>query len=379
MIRVSLRSFSCNLLFIAALAFVCLSAAPVVHAQAPGPNKALYTKTVNKAISYLADKGQANDGSFTSQIGPGVTSLVTTGMLRHGRGVRDPVVARSLKYLEGFVQPSGGIHANNSRLPNYETCLNVVCFQEANADRRYDEQLKAADAYLKGLQKDVDSGKDESDPAYGGAGYGKEGRPDLSNTHFLIEALRATGNGPEDEALQKALIFVSRCQNLESEHNTTPSAALINDGGFYYTPVGEGNSPAGKEPNGGLRSYGAMSYAGLKSMVFAGVGPDDPRVKAAYEWACQHYDVEANPGLGQAGLYYYYHLFAKALDAVGQDTLVDAEGNEHDWRKELVEALAKRQQPDGSWVNPEQRWMEGDANLCTSFALLALSYCKPSK
>ena len=29
---------------------------------------------------------------------------------------------------------------------------------------------------------------------YGGAGYGKHSRPDLSNTSFLIDALRAVGN-----------------------------------------------------------------------------------------------------------------------------------------------------------------------------------------
>ena len=67
-------------------------------------------------------------------------------------------------------------------------------------------------------------------------GYGaKSKNPDLSNTAFLIDALKAAGNGPDDEAMKKALVFVSRCQNLESEYNTTPNAAKVNDGGFYYT------------------------------------------------------------------------------------------------------------------------------------------------
>ena len=60
-----------------------------------------------------------------------------------------------------------------------------------------------------------------------------------------------------------------------------------------------------------------MTYAGLKSMIYAGVGADDPRVKAALKWIQQHYDLSSNPGMGQAGLYYYYHTFAKALDAAG--------------------------------------------------------------
>ncbi len=46
----------------------------------------------------------------------------------------------------------------------------------------------------------------------------------------------------------------------------------------------------------------------------------------------------------------------------------------HDWKAELVAALAKRQAADGSWVNPADRFMEGDPNLVTSYGLLALAY-----
>jgi squalene-hopene/tetraprenyl-beta-curcumene cyclase len=31
---------------------------------------------------------------------------------------------------------------------------------------------------------------------------------------------------------------------------------------------------------------------------------------------------------------------------------------------------------DGSWVNENPRWMEGDPNLVTAYALLALAYCQ---
>jgi squalene-hopene/tetraprenyl-beta-curcumene cyclase len=83
--------------------------------------------------------------------------------------------------------------------------------------------------------------------------------------------------------------------------------------------------------------------------------------------------------MGDNGLYYYYHTFAKALDAMGQDEFVDDQGNKHNWRAELVEELARRQADDGSWVNKNERWLEGDANLATGYALLALSYCQPKK
>jgi hypothetical protein len=223
---------------------------------------------VTKAIDFLRIKGQADDGSFTKQVGVGITALAAAGLLAHGRSPDDPTVAKALKFLEQNVQPTGGIHLPNGRLKTYETCVAVLCFSAANKDGRYDALLKKADKFLKELPFDAAEGHDPSSFYFGGAGYGGQGRPDLSNTAFLIDALKSTGNGPDDESIKNALIFVSRCQNLESPHNTTPFAAKINDGGFYYTPVPGRDS---EDASGGLRSYGAMSYSGLKSMIFAGV------------------------------------------------------------------------------------------------------------
>jgi len=339
----------------------------------------LYRQMVEKAVRYLADRAQAADGSFAGYAGPGVTAVVTAGLLRNGRPPSDPAVAKALAYLETFIRPDGGIYREGSFHRNYETCVAIMCFAEANQDGRYTELLRRAEAFVKGEQWDETEGVDPSDFRYGGAGYGRSARPDLSNTHFLIDALKSLGRGPEDEAIKKALLFVSRCQNLETEHNTTPFAAKNPDGGFYYSCAGGGVSFAGETPSGGLRSYGSMTYAGLKSMLYAGVGPDDPRVKAATEWIKRFYDLENNPGLGKAGLYYYYHVFAKALDALGEDIIVDANGIAHDWRRELLAELARRQTPEGFWVNDQTRWLEGEPALVTGYVLLALSYCRPEK
>ena len=93
-------------------------------------------------------------------------------------------------------------------------------------------------------------------------------------------------------------------------------------------------------------------------------------------WIRRHYTLEENPGMGKAGLYYYYHTFAKAMTALGESQFKDAKGKAHDWRKELFAALKGRQHDDGSWVNKGDRTFgEGDATLATAFALLSLSYC----
>ncbi|HID23985.1 MAG TPA: hypothetical protein EYP14_16510, partial [Planctomycetaceae bacterium] len=191
--------------------------------------------------------------------------MVTAALLTSGLPPSDPTVERALKHLASHIKPDGGIYYSGSHHRNYETCLALLAFQLANVHGRYDRVVADAEQFLKGLQWDEGEGLESSDPAYGGAGYGSHERPDLSNTQFLVEALRAAGAGPDDPALQKALIFISRCQNLESEHNTLPFAAKINDGGFYYTAAAGGESKAGVTPNGGLRSYGSMTYAGLKS------------------------------------------------------------------------------------------------------------------
>ena len=381
--RSSLQSsFACRVLSAACCASLVagLISTPV-HGEegakaASSPKGRLSEQVVGKAIEFLRQKGQAEDGSFSKQSGPAVTALVATAVLRHGRSPDDPLVAKALAYLKQFVHEDGGIYNEGSKVQNYETSLGLMCFVEANRDGRYDKLVKNAEKFLKDLQWDGKEGHDESSFNYGGAGYGGHKRPDLSNTTFFLDALKAAGNGPDDEAVKKALVFVSRCQNLESEHNATPFPAKNPDGGFYYTPAAGGNSQAGETDEGGLRSYASMTYAGLKSMIFAGVGPDDPRVKAAVSWLQKHYDLDSNPGMGEKGLYYYYQTFAKALDAFGHDTFEDADGKKHDWRQELIAELAGRQQADGSWVNSNPGWREGDPNLVTGYALLALAYCR---
>jgi len=84
---------------------------------------------------------------------------------------------------------------------------------------------------------------------------------------------------------------------------------------------------AGKTENGGLRSYASMTYAGLKSMIYAGIGPDDPRTKAAVAGLKKNYALDTNPGMGAPPVCITItNTFAKALDAVGQDEFVDADG-----------------------------------------------------
>ena len=352
-------------------AFLCLQSFP---AQAAGPEPAVLKKTVSQGISFLKTS-QADDGSWTSPAAPGVSGLVLNGLLDAGLTAEDPTVKKGLTHLESFVQKDGGIYFKDSTHRNYETCIAMMVFTKVNENGRYESVIRSAEKFLRGLQWDEGEGLESSDIAFGGAGYGSHKRPDLSNTQFLIEALKAAGAKDDDPAIQKALKFVSRTQNLETENNTTEFAAKVNDGGFYYTPAAGGDSKAGKTANGGLRSYASMTYAGLKSMVYAGLEKDDPRVKAAWEWITKYYNLDDNPGMGKQGLFYYYQTFAKTLEVMDAEIIEDTLGRKHDWKAELTNKLAELQKSNGSWVNEADRWYEGDPNLVTAYALMALARC----
>ena len=327
------------------------------------------------AVAFLR-QSQGADGSFSSQAGPGVTGLVAAALLSIGAPKDDPMVDKAIVYLLNTKRPDGGLYAEGSRHANYETCLAIMALSKANEQGQYDGVLQGAQRFVKGEQWDEGEGLGPKDPAFGGAGYGSKSRPDLSNTSFFIEALRSTGVEESDPAIQRALAFVNRCQNLESPANDTPFASKLNDGGFYYTPAAGGDSMAGKdEATGGLRSYASMTYAGLKSMLYAGVGPEDFRVKAATKFLKKNYSVTSNPGMGPAGLFYYLQTMSKALAMVGAETFESDTGS-RSWRSDILGQLQKTQKVDGSWTNPEPRWMEGDPNLVTGYALLTLANLK---
>ncbi len=239
------------------LTLAALTAAPMIHPLAAqdataqkSPATADYRAQVTKAVEFLRTQ-QAEDGSFSAQTGVGPTALVAAALLSVDVPAQDPVVSKSLAYLLKHVQADGGIYANGSRHQNYDSCIAMVALSRANKDGKYSEQLKKLEAFVKQQQWDEGESKKPDDPFYGGAGYGSKARPDLSNTGFLVEALHELGRGGEDEAIQRALMFVTRCQNLESPQNNTPKAAKVNDGGFFYTTANGGESMAGTDENGG--------------------------------------------------------------------------------------------------------------------------------
>ena len=56
----------------------------------------------------------------------------------------------------------------------------------------------------------------------------------------------------------------------------------------------------------------------------------------------------------------------KASETPGKDSA------SRNWRNDMTDALLASQRADGSWINSADRWQEGQPELVTLYALLAL-------
>ncbi|MEM8783616.1 MAG: prenyltransferase/squalene oxidase repeat-containing protein [Planctomycetota bacterium] len=372
------------------------------HAAAlDAERKAQAQQAVERGLSFLGST-QAQDGSWTPQVGPAVTALALRGFLdRPDADLDDPATAKALAYVLARVQPDGSIREGpDGILANYNTAIAVSALTRIPPDADVAAEARAAVQggvdFLRGLQWQVGmtdpDGRiiDEKHPYYGGAGYGRNGRPDLSNTQFMLEALHDAGVPADDPAFQRALVFITRLQGTAA-NDYWPEGTIEPRGGFIYATsvnqdlIGVPQSMASPEmtdearagrPVSGLRNYGSMTYAGFKSYLYADLKPDDQRVHDALSWLQANYTLDRNPGMppgvDQQGLYYYYLVQGRALAAYGVDTLDTVPGGPVDWRANLLDALLARQNADGSWANAEPRWMETDPNLVTAYVVLTL-------
>ncbi len=459
---------------------------------------------IAKAIAYLRTKQDPASGGWSvpeqGPAYPAITGLVVRGMMMQpGVTQHDPHVAMGVKFMLNHQQADGGIY--DKVLPGYNTSMCVTALSGVNTPQAKDAVKKGV-AFLKSLQFGEGAvtreGLGESpkvvgrdDPFYGGWGYGRHGRPDLSNSAWAIDALHAAGVEPTDEAFKRALVFLQRTQMVENVGDTKINdmdyAKGSTQGGFVYATsvnkdrVGVGQSQAGEiaeslsgpkgtvahvvlkngedgkprtlkkgeienrlkvthekaanfEVGGAemqvvlgptsdgesasefdvrssiedanhllrivgsafredveseksirvseveawkgvsrLRAYGSMTYSGFKSYLYANLAKDDPRVTEALRWIGENYTVRENPGMGTDGLYYYYVVMAKALDAWGSAT-VTTPGGEKRWAADLVHRLGELQNEDGSFRSVDDRWLENDPVLITAYSLLALQH-----
>lgn len=359
-----------------------------------------------KAAEWLrAQQGPGSGGWVTGAEGPqfpAISALAGLALHRESDEASARAAMRASSFVLTFQQPDGGIY--DRILPSYNTSIALSFLARVDSPEARAAVLGAQD-FLRGLQwseastltsetPEAPTSVDRSHPFYGGVGYGRQGRPDLSNLAFLLQGLHDSGVPGEDPAFQRALVFLARVQ-MHDDINDMPYAAGSSQGGFIYatsvnkdqvgagqTQIAEGSQTIEESLDDGtqvsrLRCYGSMTYAGFKSLIYADLARDDERVKAAYDWIRRHYTMEENPAMGTDGLYYYYLMASRALRAFGGDEIITktaggADGLTRDWANDLVDALARLQEPDGSFRSVDDRWMENSPLLITAYSLLAL-------
>ena len=364
-----------------ALAACALAAAAIVtplasSSPAPQPpqSKTALSAATRGQVEAAAKKGaaylraqQLPNGTWQNH--PGVTGLVAAAMFRvpgASRATELATTGKALDWLLTLAKPDGGIHADD--LETYVTAIAVMALQAGGRAQDL-PVIEKARAFLITQLLDEGEGLSPSDAFYGGIGYRPAttkdaARGDIINLEYGLRALKETDLAPDDAAWTKAVQFLQRLQNAKAS-NDQPWAA--EDGGFIYQP---GLSKADDKTT----SYGSATYAGVLGFLYANVRKGDPRMDAALKWIRDHYTVDENPGMGQKTVYYYYMVLAKALASVGEDVVVDAKGQSHNWREELAAKLLSLQRPEGFWVNPVRDEWQDNPVLVTAFTLTALQY-----
>jgi len=353
--------------------------------------------SIDKAIAFLR-KSQNQDGSWSPKAGPAVTALIVTAMIdRPEIKASDPTVAKAVKYIVSKAKKDGSIH--DGILINYNTSISLSALARFNDDPKVATVIKNGLQFLRNSQYagQTDEKGQPIDPKhafYGGWGYGKHGRPDGSNSQITVQAFYDNNvECDKDPAVKRALTFFHRLQGIKS--NDKNGDKIVNDGGAIYATsvnkdlIGVPQSMASPElideaklgkPVAGLRTYGSMTYAMFKTYIYANLKRDDPRVKEAFKWVQNNYTVDQNPGMPEdrkmQGYYYYVITFARALHAWDSkhEGIKTADGKLRHWDSDLIKKLVSLQNKDGSWTNEADRWYEGDPNVVTAYAVIALQH-----
>jgi squalene-hopene/tetraprenyl-beta-curcumene cyclase len=83
--------------------------------------------------------------------------------------------------------------------------------------------------------------------------------------------------------------------------------------------------------------------------------------------------------MGTTSYFYYLQTAASALEAFGEPEIADDKGRKRSWKADLVTKLLSLQKPDGSWVNDNPKYWEGNPLLATTRAVASINHAMGRK
>jgi hypothetical protein len=310
---------------------------------------------LGRAVRWLWSQ-QSDDGGWHSK---------TYGLLRSGQSLTPFVldallsvpheasgVDKAFDFLNRNTNGDGSLGMSDSAAPDYPYYATGLAVRVAARLKRDSSRWITC---LRAQQFTEENGWTRSDPAYGAWGMGGErrrppepGHVDLAMTRYVLEGLAAAGISSSDPAIQKALVYLDRCQNP--------------DGGFFFSTVNLDTNKAG-DINGKYRSYGTTTCDGLLAMRAAGLAATDARISRAQAWLKQNHLEERAPGFDieparmgwSDGLRFYY---AAAITRAMPELSV----------------ILPPQRDDGSFANTNNLVKEDDPILATAFAVRVLCH-----
>lgn len=387
------------LISVLTLFYACGSSSSQKPQEKPLNLEESYIKAADWLVKNQSDKGAVEvEISGKKNESVSVTSLTVYAFAKAPAKIRDKYsknIDSGIKYILSKQANDGSwaeSPANDKR--TYATSLALMALCAVNKEK-YAEQIKKAQTLLRSLQA-------VEGLFAGGHGYGdigikmKNGKPvpvksdkaDMSTTSFGSEAMKES-EYKDKEYWEGIVKFAQKCQNTSENMDPEWKAELekagikpSDDGGGFYTPDVKSieNYSVTDKDKKVINSYGSMTYALVKTYIYAGLAKDDHRVKAAIDWIRANYTVDYHPGFPyetvprkdakrQQGLYYYYMMMARCLDVLEENPFVTKDGKKHNWPKEIGEKLIAAQKQDGSFINDNPRWWEGYPAVVTPYVL----------
>ncbi|MEI6272327.1 MAG: hypothetical protein WCQ03_02525, partial [Phycisphaerae bacterium] len=176
------------------------------------------TKTAAATSSTTSTAASTSPSATTnSAASAAVTALVVRAFAQRGLNIQsDAALDRATTRLVALVTGKNGFEPDSSGgMATYVascTAMGLAALQET----KYEKTLAAALAWIRESQWDENEGIAPTQDWYGGVGYGSKGRPDLSNTQLMLDALHESNATAKDASVERAVIFLTRCQNLKS-------------------------------------------------------------------------------------------------------------------------------------------------------------------